>query len=69
MGVAVGGWLYKVIRDTICYLEIDALSELSKLERKVVCSKRKEFAPIGSKFFPFRVDPFSPSSGSKFLFR
>ena len=21
-------------------------------------SKRKEFAPIGSKFFPFRVDPF-----------
>ena len=22
-------------------------------------SKRKEFAPLGSKFFPFRVDPFS----------
>ena len=22
-------------------------------------SKRKEFAPVGSKFFPFRVDPFS----------
>ena len=27
--------------------------------RKGVCSKRKEFAPHGSKFFPFRVDPFS----------
>ena len=24
-----------------------------------VCSKRKEFAPHGRKFFPFRVDPFS----------
>ena len=24
-----------------------------------VYSKRKEFAPLGSKFFPFRVDPFS----------
>ena len=23
-----------------------------------VCFKREEFAPIGSKFFPFRVDPF-----------
>ena len=22
-------------------------------------SERKEFAPMGSKFFPFRVDPFS----------
>ena len=21
-------------------------------------SEKKEFAPIGSKFFPFRVDPF-----------
>ena len=26
---------------------------------KEVYSKRKEFAPTGSKFFPFRVDPFS----------
>ena len=26
---------------------------------KGVYSKRKEFAPLGSKFFPFRVDPFS----------
>ena len=26
---------------------------------KRVFSKRKEFAPRGSKFFPFRVDPFS----------
>ena len=25
---------------------------------KGVYSKRKEFAPRGSKFFPFRVDPF-----------
>ena len=27
---------------------------------KTVYSKRKEFAPLGSKFFPFRVDFFSP---------
>ena len=26
---------------------------------KVVYSKRKKFAPRGSKFFPFREDPFS----------
>ena len=26
---------------------------------KWVYSKRKEFAPSGSKFFPFRVDPIS----------
>ena len=26
---------------------------------KGVYSKRKEFAPKGSKFFPFRVEPFS----------
>ena len=26
---------------------------------KGVYSKRKEFPPLGSKFFPFRVDPFS----------
>ena len=26
---------------------------------KGVCSKSKEFAPKGSKFFPFIVDPFS----------
>ena len=32
---------------------------------KVVYSKRKEFAPKGSKFFPFRVDHFS--EGSKFF--
>ena len=25
-------------------------------------SKRKDFAPLGSKFFPFRVDPFSEES-------
>ena len=33
---------------------------------KKIYSKRKEFAPLGSKFFPFRVDP----KGSKlFPFR
>ena len=26
---------------------------------KLVYSRRKEFAPKGSKFFPFEVDPFS----------
>ena len=33
---------------------------------KRVCSKRKEFAPKGSKFFPFRVDPFSEGSQNNF---
>ena len=32
------------------------------LIRKGVYSKRKEFAPFGSKFFPFRVDPFLEGS-------
>ena len=30
---------------------------------KGVYSKRKEFAPTGSKFFPFRVDPFQKGIG------
>ena len=30
-----------------------------KLILKRVCSKRQEFAPRGSKFFPLREDPFS----------
>ena len=30
---------------------------------KGVYSKRKEFAPIGSKFSPFRLDPFSEGTG------
>ena len=34
---------------------------------KRVYSKRKEFAPRGSKFFPFRVDPFSDSDFDKKL--
>ena len=29
------------------------------ISEKGVYSKRKEFAPKGSKVFPFRVDPFS----------
>ena len=29
---------------------------------KWVYSKRKEFAPVGSKFFPFRVDLFQNGS-------
>ena len=29
---------------------------------KGVYSKRKEFAPIGSKYFPFREDPFLDGS-------
>ena len=28
-----------------------------------VHSKREEFAPTGSKFFPFKVDPFSEETG------
>ena len=34
---------------------------------KGVYPKRKEFAPKGSKFFPFRVDPFSEAMGSRGL--
>ena len=30
-----------------------------------VNSKRKEFAPSGSKFFPFRADPFSEGAKKK----
>ena len=33
---------------------------------KGVYSKRKEFAPKGSKFFPFRVDPFSERRENNF---
>ena len=32
---------------------------------KGVFSKRKEFAPAGSKFFPFREDPFSKKKKKK----
>ena len=35
------------------------LSKLLSPFWKGIFSKRKEFAPNGSKFFPFRVDPFS----------
>ena len=42
---------------------------LSKLilppSRKGVYSKRKEFAPIGSNFFPFKVDPFQKGLGAQ----
>ena len=34
---------------------------------KGVCFKRKEFAPKGSKFFPFTVDPFSEGRQSNFV--
>ena len=37
-----------------CYLPFRTLNPICKM----VYSKRKEFAPIGSKFFPFIVDPF-----------
>ena len=33
---------------------------------KRVFSKKKEFASLGSKFFPFRADPFSEGSRYKF---
>ena len=33
---------------------------------KDVYSKRKEFAPNGSKFFPFRVGPFSEGRQNSF---
>ena len=33
---------------------------------KGVYSKRKEFAPLGSKFFPFRIDCFSEEDKNDF---
>ena len=35
---------------------------------KRVYSKRKEFAPFGSKFFPFRVDPFKKGGKNNLTF-
>ena len=35
-------------------------------ERGFTDTKRKEFAPIGSKFFPFRVDPVSEGRQKQF---
>ena len=35
--------------------------------RKEVNSKRKEFAPMGSKFFPFRVDPILEEGQNQFV--
>ena len=40
------------------------LSCITSSFSKVVNPKRKEFAPRGSKFFSFRVDPFSAPEGS-----
>ena len=33
---------------------------------KGICSNRKEFVHFGSKFFPYRVDPFSEGGKNNF---
>ena len=59
-----GGWIYLVpflpvhTRETI-FVTSCLHSCKSSLFWKRVCIKRKALAPRGSKFFPFRVDPFS----------
>ena len=49
----------KTFRESDTHSGVITLSQncLSSLRNRVY-SKRKEFAPHGSKFFPFRVDPF-----------
>ena len=44
---------------TICDFLFAFLYVQQSSSEKGVYSKRKEFAPFGSKFFPLRVDPFS----------
>ena len=42
------------------------LSVNESLYERASILKRKEFTPIGSKFFPFRVDPFSEGRHNNF---
>ena len=52
--------------DLVCFPVHQSLLQGSILKRKIcykgIFTKRKEFAPRGSKFFPFRADPFSEGS-------
>ena len=57
----IGNFLAFFTRE-INFLTFSLLSCTPTPFRKRVYSKRKEFAPIGSNFFPFRVDPFSEGS-------
>ena len=47
-----------IIRETNFVVFLFVFLHIKPLPKKVN-SKRKEFAPLGSKFFPFKVDPFS----------
>ena len=63
--------MYRLVFFYSCCLVIRSWEEWKDLQGRQLCqsdllsflkgvfSKRKEFAPLGSKFFPFRVDPFS----------
>ena len=56
--------MYPVIVKGIDTLSVEATLIIvfaSLLKR--VYSERKEFAPLGSKFFPFRIDPFQKRLG------
>ena len=48
-----------------CCENLSAFMHITPL-LKIVYSKRKEFAPNESKFFSFRVDPFSEESQNNF---
>ena len=60
--------MYKQISLLFTLMGMDTLSGEPQLCQncfaflKGVCSKRREFAPFGSKFFPFGVDHFSVSA-------
>ena len=53
--------------DNFCVFLFAFLHNKSLLKRvKWIYSKRKEFAPSGSKFFSFREDPYSEGSQNNF---
>ena len=56
-----------ILRGMDTFRRGNSVESVLSLFRKVIYSKRKEFAPMGNKFFSFRVDPFSGGANS-FLF-
>ena len=58
MGLDTYGRLYATVYKGDNFYVFRFLFRYTKHFLKRVYSKRKEFAPTGSKFFPVRVDPF-----------
>ena len=56
---------YKV--DNFYYFLFDFLHSYQAPSEKGIYSERKEFAPKGSKFFPFRVDTFAEGRQKQLL--